>query len=145
MEKAMSNVKPESLTWLDKLSALEAELAKKPSAKNTELAKTLKVHKSMVTHLKTIKACFDQAAIDKVHLAVQGNPPHILSFNSAMILTGLIDKATDLHGTVHAALDIALSKRLVKAKIEALVEKQKGQANETKGSNKRVRPTFNTL
>jgi hypothetical protein len=118
----MPEIKPGNLDWLDDLAALTAQVEKTPSAKRKELAKTLVLHPSMITFLKAIKPCFDPAAIEKVRQAAQANPPYILSFNSVQALSGLNGKVTDLASSVHAALDVILSRRLDTKHIKALVE-----------------------
>lgn len=85
----MSNIKPESLQWLDNLVAITAQLEKTPDATHTELAATLNIDRTRVTKLLAIKPCFDPAAIEKVRLAEKGNPPFILSYNSAKALSAL--------------------------------------------------------
>ncbi len=116
----MSNEK--SLKWLDKLSELKAELKKKTPPNNDELAKKLNLSKSMLSFYKTINNCFDESAVDKVRRAAQGPRPHTLSFKSALALAGIKDKVSDLPGAAHAVLDAALSRRLAKRKIAALVD-----------------------
>jgi hypothetical protein len=59
MEVVMPNSNPESLVWLDNLASLTAQLEKTPDASHASLARAIKLHKSMVTFLFAIKACFD--------------------------------------------------------------------------------------
>jgi hypothetical protein len=117
----LSNIKPESLLWLDNLAAINAQLEKTPDATHAELGKALNIERTMVTKLSAINTCYDPAAIEKVRLAEKGNPSYTLSFNSAKALAGLKKtKARDLT-VFHNALDITLFHRLKPLKIEALV------------------------
>ena len=119
----MPDFKPESLDWLDDLSALEAEQQKNPSAKTGKLADALDNHKSMISFLLAIQACFDPAAIEKIRLADKNASKFTLSFNSARALSRLKRKVKveDLSSLVHAALDVTLFRRLKTKQIEALV------------------------
>jgi hypothetical protein len=115
----MGGLKAENLDWLDRLETLRAQ----PSdASRSKLKEVLNSGNSHITDLQTLKPCFDQAAIDKVRLAAQENPPYILSFNSAKALARLKKvKAGDLTA-FHSALDVTLSLRLNPLKIESLVD-----------------------
>jgi hypothetical protein len=89
----MPPFRTETLDWLDKLAALKAQVEKTPDASYAKLAKAINDHKSNITFLMAIKACFDPAAIEKVKRAA---PSFILSFNSAKELSALNGKVADL-------------------------------------------------
>jgi len=74
----MPDFKPESLDWLDDLSALEVEQQKDPSAKPGKLANALDSHNSMISFLLAIQACLDPAAIEKIRLAAKNTPKYTL-------------------------------------------------------------------
>src|SRR5665213_2381582 len=116
----MSNIKPESLSWVDQLETLRTL---GPSASRADRKKALKVGHTQITHLISLEACFNQAAIAKVRQAAQATPPYILSFTSARALSGLKKrKVSDLTGSVHASLDVIFAHRLKTKKIKALVK-----------------------
>ncbi len=119
----MPDFKPESLDWLDDLSALGAEQQKDPSAKTSKLADALDSHKSMISFLLAIQACLDPAAIENIRLASQRTPSFTLSFNSARALSRLNKrvKAEDLSSQVHTALEVILARRLATKDIKKLV------------------------
>ena len=77
----MSNIKSESLVWLDNLAALEAQLQKTPSATHTQLADALNLKRPYVSLLLALQPILDPAAIEKVRLAA--NSGFVLSFNCA--------------------------------------------------------------
>ena len=115
----MSNIKSESLVWLDNLAALEAQLQKTPSATHTQLADALNLKRPYVSLLLALKPILDPAAIEKVRLTA--NSGFVLSFNGAKALIPL-GKMADPSGAVHSALDIILSRRLATKYIAALVD-----------------------
>jgi hypothetical protein len=129
----LPNLKPESLSWLDNLAALEVQLEKTPSASHAELGKAIHLDRSMVTILSAIKPCFDPAAIEKVRLAAKGDSPYLFSYNKAKAFSGLGKANREVPSNeFHTALDIALSRRLLPKKIEALVDWMlKGNSPET--------------
>jgi hypothetical protein len=115
----MGVLKKESLSWVDKLEKLRAQ----PSdASRAELKEALNSVNSHITDLQNIGECLDPKAIEKVRQASQGNPPYILSLNSAKALTGLKGRVTNLSNAVHAALDVTLTLRLAPKKIKNLVK-----------------------
>jgi hypothetical protein len=116
----LSNIKPESLVWLDNLAAITAQLEKTP-ATHAELGNALNIDRTMVTKLSALKPCFDPVAIEKVRLAEKGNPPYTLSYNSAKALAGLKKAKVGDLAAFHNALDVTLTLRLAPLKIKALV------------------------
>jgi len=115
----MAGLKSESLSWVDQLETIRAL---GPTASRTDKKKTLNLSDGLVTAVINLEACFDPAAVKKVRQAAQANPPFILSSNSAKALIGLKKrKVADLHGSVHAALDVIFVHRLTPKQIEALV------------------------
>jgi hypothetical protein len=134
----LSNIKSESLVWLDNLAALEAQLQKTPSATHAELAETLNLKRPYVSLLLTLKPILDPAAVEKVRLA--SNSGFVLSFNGAKALIPL-GKLADPSGAVHTALDIILTRRLVTRHIEALVDGMiSGKPAESFDSKAKQRP-----
>jgi hypothetical protein len=117
----LSNIKPESLLWLDNLAAITAQLEKTPDATHAELGKALNIDRTMVTKLSAIKPCFDPSAIEKVRLAAKGDLPFILSYNSAKALSALQKAKTGGLAAFHDALDMVLAQRLATQQIKALV------------------------
>ena len=116
----MAEFKSKSLDWLKKLDSLRAQ---PPGASRPDLQKALDKTNTQITELQAIDACLDPAAIEKIRLAAQDNPPHILSYRNARALSGLKRaKLTDLSTAVHAALDFILTHRLDTTQIENLVE-----------------------
>ena len=97
----MSNIKSESLVWLDNLAALEAQLQKTPSATHTQLADALNLKRPYVSLLLALQPILDPAAIEKVRssannaleqssriaqLEASQQMPFVLSFNGAKAL-----------------------------------------------------------
>ncbi len=121
LESFMSNLKPGSLAWLDNLASLEAQYRGKASLTQNELAKALNLSPTHIGYLQAIGTSFDQAALEKVRQAGQGNPPFILSLNSALELARLKGKVPNLPSAVHAVLDEVISRRLAKKSIKGLV------------------------
>ena|GEM_PF-1290132 len=116
----MAGLKPESLSWVDQMETLRAL---GPNASRADRKEALNVKESQITILNNLDDCFDPAAIEKVRQAAQANPPYILSSNSARALVWLKkNKVADLHGSVHAALDVILAHRLDTRHIKALVD-----------------------
>ncbi len=117
----MGLLKPESLIWADQIENLKGQT---PVERRSELKKAYDLSTSHITNLLTIKACFDQAAFDKVREAAESPNPYILSFSSAQALSGLKNKVKpeDLNGSVHVALDIIFSHRLDTRHIKSLVD-----------------------
>jgi len=119
----LSNVKPESLVWLDNLAALTVELEKDPKTTHAGLAKALNLNRPYVSSLIAIKSILDPSAIEKVRQAAKGESPYLLSYNSAKVLAGLgKTKLADLPGLVHAALDVIFAQSLETRHIKALVD-----------------------
>jgi len=114
----MGNLIPESLVWLDQIENLKSQTR---AERGAELKKAYNLSKSQIINLLAVKACFDQAAIDKVRQAEKADPPFILSLNSAMALAGLKDRVDNLSGALHEALDVTLARRLATKKIKNLV------------------------
>jgi len=106
-------LQPESLLWADQIENLKGKTRKEWRA---ELKKAHDLSSSQITYLLAIKACFDQAAIDKIRQA-----SFTLSLNGALALAGLKGKVSDLPGAVHSALDVILAQRLATKQIKALV------------------------
>jgi hypothetical protein len=106
---------------MDNLAALSAELNKDPDAKNAYLSDVLKISKSHVTFLTSIRECFDQKALARVRQAAQAKPPYFLSFGNARALSGLKDKL-DPPGAVREALEVVIPRDLPTRHIEGLVE-----------------------
>jgi hypothetical protein len=116
----MTLLNPESLSWVDQLETLRAL---GPTANRTDCKKALNVKDSQITILNNLDDCFDPAAIEKIRQAAKSDPPYILSSGNAKALVGLKKKKiSDLHGSVHAALDVIFARRLTTKQIEALVE-----------------------
>jgi len=130
----LSNIKSESLVWLDNLAALGAQLQKTPSATHAQLADALNLKRPYVSLLLALQPILDPTAIEKVRLAASpksGISSHsgtqaatisfTLSFNCAKALIPL-GKTADPSKAVHSALDTILSQRLAPKHIAALVD-----------------------
>jgi hypothetical protein len=142
----LSNIKSESLVWLDNLAALEAQLQKTPSATHTQLADALNLKRPYVSLLLALQPILDPAAIEKVRssannaleqssriaqLEASQQMPFVLSFNGAKALIPL-GKMANPSGAVHTALDIILTRRLAPKHIAALVDEMiSGKSAET--------------
>ncbi|HXL73487.1 MAG TPA: hypothetical protein VN963_07685 [bacterium] len=142
----MAKFSGEALDWLNKLETTKQLRKENPKLSGLQLADKLGCSTAHASYISTLSDCLDQAAIDKIRQAAQGNflpsannalgqsnpvaqldasqqMPFILSFNSARALAGLAKaKTTDLPGLVHSALDVILPRRLTTVQIEALVE-----------------------
>jgi len=99
----MSNVQSESLGWLDKLAALNAQLVKIPSANNSALARALNYPRPTVVSLMAFREIFDPAALDKIRQAARGDSAYTLSFTSAEALIGLKGRVPAPPAAVHEA------------------------------------------
>ena len=151
----MSNIKSESLVWLDNLAALEAQVQKTPSATHTQLADALNLKRPYVSLLLALQPILDPAALEKVRssannaleqsnriaqLEASQQMPFVLSFNGAKALIPL-GKMANPSGAVHTALDIILTRRLVTRHIEALVDGMiSGKPAESFDSKAKQRP-----
>jgi hypothetical protein len=120
----MGGLKAESIVWVDQIEAIHAEYQRKPSSKRSDLKTALNCRDSQLTILLKLDDCFDPAAITKVRQATQNPNPFILSSNSALALAGLKNKVKteDLHGLVHAGLDVIFALRLDTRHVKALVD-----------------------
>ena len=114
----MAGLNSQSLNWLDQLDTLKAN----PNASRTELQEILGFGNTQITRLQALEDCFNSAAAEKVRQAAKADPPFILSSKSALALTSLNGKVTDLPATLHAALDLVLARRLKTEQIKALVK-----------------------
>lgn len=134
----LSNIKSESLVWLNNLAALEAQLQKTPSATHTQLADALNLKRPYVSVLLALQPVLNPAAIEKVRLASTSG--FVLSFNGAKALIPLGTMANP-SGAVHSALDIILTRRLATRHIEALVDGMiNGKSTESFDSKAKQRP-----
>jgi hypothetical protein len=120
----MGGLKAESIVWVDQIEAIHAQYQRKPSSKRADLKDALNCRDSQLTILLKLDNCFDPAAIAKVRQAAKDPNPFILSSNSALALAGLKNKVKteELHGLIHASLDVIFALRLATKQIEALVE-----------------------
>jgi hypothetical protein len=119
----MTQFSEESLGWLDKLEIINASVQSDTTLTQTSFVDKLKISPAQASYLYSLKDCLDQAAIAKVRQAAQANPPYVLSFTSAKALVGLKKKkVADLHGLIHAALDVIFALRLDTRHIKALVD-----------------------
>jgi hypothetical protein len=118
----MGGYKAESLSWLDKLKGLQAQLQAKPDSNRDELKNALKTTSdTLVTGYLALNACFDPMAEEKVRQAAKSEPSFILSYNSARGLARLKGKMKDSPDLFHAALDKTLSCRLTTQQVKNLV------------------------
>jgi hypothetical protein len=119
-ELFMTLLNPESLSWVNQLETIRSL---GPNASRADRKKALNLSNALVSNIINLEVCFDPAAIEKVRQAAQANPPFILSSNSAKALIGLKKrKVADLHGSVHAALDVIFALRLDTRHVKALVD-----------------------
>jgi hypothetical protein len=125
----LSNIKSESLVWLDNLAALEAQLQKIPSATHGQLADALNLKRPYVSLLLALQPILDPTAIEKVRSSA--NNSFVLSFNAAKALLPL-GKMANPSSAVQSALDVILSRRLAPKHIAALVDEMiSGKSAET--------------
>ncbi len=117
----MALIRPESNDWLDQISVLEDLINKNSSITREDQKKALNLKDSQITNLKSIMACFDKAARDRVRQAALAKPPYILSFSNAVTLARLKGRIPNLSKTVNEVLDVVFERQFATKEIRALV------------------------
>src|ERR1700677_3489763 len=113
----MAKFSSKSTDWLNRLETVNRLLKADPNRTGVSLAGELKVSPAHASYLMTLNGCLDQAAIDKIRSASH----YSFSLNSALALAGLKDQVSDLTSSVHACLDVVLTRQLATKKIKNLV------------------------
>src|ERR1700677_1347951 len=104
----MAKFSSKSTDWLNRLETVNRLLKADPNRTGVSLAGELKVSPAHASYLMTLNGCLDQAAIDKI----RPSPHFKFSLQRCPGLGGLKNPVSDLTSSVHACLDVVLTRQL---------------------------------